>query len=165
MFSDINMPFAKIVVSTAAFVVASAMWKARVENQTVAKKKVISRDVIFNKAQMLNTDVTSSEKQGYIEIELHEQRIKSADESTDEQSLEIQRSILLECNGFAKESGFPVRTKHIVVHYHRVWEWINSRQIVMHQIHTNDNAADMLTKTVTTEKLKHWLSLIHLLSC
>ncbi|KAK3027969.1 hypothetical protein RJ639_039436 [Escallonia herrerae] len=69
-------------------------WKARVENQTgvkgyrlwdpVAKKKVISRDVVFNEAQMLNTNATSSERQGHtVEIELHEQRTKSTDESTD----------------------------------------------------------------------------------
>ncbi|KAK3040178.1 hypothetical protein RJ639_028428 [Escallonia herrerae] len=97
-------------------------WKARVENQTerskldpkskecifleyeegvkgyklwdpVAKKKVISRDVVFNEAQMLNTNATSSEGPGHtVEIELHEQRTKSTDESTDgstdEQSLE-----------------------------------------------------------------------------
>ncbi|KAK3030790.1 hypothetical protein RJ639_037171 [Escallonia herrerae] len=51
----------------------------------VAKKKVISRDVVFNEAHMLNTNATSSERQGHIvEIELHEQRTKSADESTDE---------------------------------------------------------------------------------
>ncbi|KAK3025021.1 hypothetical protein RJ639_044630 [Escallonia herrerae] len=59
----------------------------------VAKKRVISRDVVFNEAQMLNTDATSSKRQGHtVEIELHEQRTKSADESidgsTDEQSLE-----------------------------------------------------------------------------
>ncbi|KAK2998642.1 hypothetical protein RJ639_023717 [Escallonia herrerae] len=50
----------------------------------VAKKKVISRDVVFNEAQMLNTNATSSERQGHtVEIELHEQRTKSTDESTD----------------------------------------------------------------------------------
>ncbi|KAK3026865.1 hypothetical protein RJ639_041992 [Escallonia herrerae] len=55
----------------------------------VAKKRVISRDVVFNEAQMLNTNATSSERQGHtVEIELHEQRTKSTDESIDEQSLE-----------------------------------------------------------------------------
>ncbi|KAK2997449.1 hypothetical protein RJ639_025454 [Escallonia herrerae] len=50
----------------------------------VAKKKVISRDVVFNEAHMLNTNATSSERQGHtVEIELHEQRTKSTDESTD----------------------------------------------------------------------------------
>ncbi|KAK3012368.1 hypothetical protein RJ639_012260 [Escallonia herrerae] len=50
----------------------------------VAKKRVISRDVVFNEAQMLNTNTTSSERQGHtVEIELHE----STDGSTDEQSL------------------------------------------------------------------------------
>ncbi|KAK3009920.1 hypothetical protein RJ639_011490 [Escallonia herrerae] len=50
----------------------------------VAKKKVISRDVVFNEAQMLNTNATSSERKGHtVEIELHEQRTKSTDESTD----------------------------------------------------------------------------------
>ncbi|KAK3039079.1 hypothetical protein RJ639_028530 [Escallonia herrerae] len=59
----------------------------------VVKKWVISRDLIFNEAQMLDKDATSSERQGHtVEIELHEQRTKSTDESTDrstdEQSLE-----------------------------------------------------------------------------
>ncbi|KAK3037671.1 hypothetical protein RJ639_030615 [Escallonia herrerae] len=59
----------------------------------VAKKRMISRDVIFNEAQMLDRDVTFSERQGHtVEIELHEQRTKLADESTDgstdDQSLE-----------------------------------------------------------------------------
>ncbi|KAK3006047.1 hypothetical protein RJ639_017337 [Escallonia herrerae] len=59
----------------------------------VAKKRVISRDMVFNEAQMLNTNATSSERKGHtVEIELYEQRTKSTDESTDgftdEQSLE-----------------------------------------------------------------------------
>ncbi|KAK3028831.1 hypothetical protein RJ639_038658 [Escallonia herrerae] len=50
----------------------------------VAKKKVISKDVVLNEAQLLNTNATSSERQGHtVEIELHEQRTKSANESTD----------------------------------------------------------------------------------
>ncbi|KAK3042297.1 hypothetical protein RJ639_001892 [Escallonia herrerae] len=81
-----------------------------------------------------------------------------------------QRGVLLQCDSqsaldLAKNQVFHARTKHIDVRYHRVWEWINSKQIVVHKVHTNDNAADMLTKTVTTEKFKHCLSLIHLLSC
>ncbi|KAK2998998.1 hypothetical protein RJ639_023363 [Escallonia herrerae] len=244
-------------------------WKARVENQTgkklkyirsdngleykdeefllwdpVAKKRVISRDVVFNEAHMLNWDAASSKRQGHtVEIKLHEQRIKSADESrdgyADEQSLEDpeehssdswnlvkdreprstnygimfdcdgakgesttalstteaecmalteaakealwlkglveelgfkQRDVLLQCDSqsttnLAKNQVFHARTKRIDVHYHRVREWIISRQIVEHKVHTNDNATDMLTKTVTTEKFEHCLSLIHLLSC
>ncbi|KAK3038599.1 hypothetical protein RJ639_027262 [Escallonia herrerae] len=81
-----------------------------------------------------------------------------------------QRGVLLQCDSqsaldLAKNQVFHARTKHIDVRYHRVREWINSKQIVVHKVHTNDNAADMLTKTVTTEKFKHCLSLIHLLSC
>ncbi|KAK3021368.1 hypothetical protein RJ639_046001 [Escallonia herrerae] len=50
----------------------------------VAKKKVISRDVVFNEAQMLNMNATSRKRQGHtVEIKLYEQRTKSADESTD----------------------------------------------------------------------------------
>ncbi|KAK3001074.1 hypothetical protein RJ639_020290 [Escallonia herrerae] len=81
----------------------------------------------------------------------------------------MQRGVLLQCDSqsaldLAKNQVFHARTKHIDVRYHRVREWINSKQIVVHKVHTNDNAADMLTKTVTTEKFKHCLSLIHLLS-
>ncbi|KAK3010396.1 hypothetical protein RJ639_011710 [Escallonia herrerae] len=81
-----------------------------------------------------------------------------------------QRCVLLQCDSqsaldLAKNRVFHARTKHIDVRYHRVREWINSKQIVVHKVHTNDNAADMLTKIVTTEKFKHCLSLIHLLSC
>ncbi|KAK3026119.1 hypothetical protein RJ639_040791 [Escallonia herrerae] len=166
----------------------------------VAKKRVISRDVVFNEAQMLNTNATSSERQGHtVEIELHEQRTKSTDESTDgstdEQSLEdpeehpsdswnlvrdreplyynivnyggkymalteaAKEALWLKglCDNqsaldLAKNQVFHARTKHIDVHYHRVREWINSKEIVVHKVHTNDNAADMFTKTVTTEK-------------
>ncbi|KAK3029181.1 hypothetical protein RJ639_038733 [Escallonia herrerae] len=279
----------------------------------VAKKMVISRDVVFSEAHMFNTNATSSERQGHtVEIKLHEQRTKSTDESTDgstdEQSLEDpeehpsdswnlvrdrepllddgslllltlyvddmliaakrkshilhlkkllsrefdmkdlgsakkilgmeihrdrkagklwvrptlasclivmgqkvrflalwilimrgtwilgeymalteavkeelwlkglveelgfkQHGVLLQCDSqsaldLAKNQIFHARTKHIDVRYHRVWEWINSKEIVVHKVHTNDNAADMLMKTVTTEKFKHCLSLIHLLS-
>ncbi|KAK3027503.1 hypothetical protein RJ639_040218, partial [Escallonia herrerae] len=59
----------------------------------VAKKMAISRDVVFNEAQMLDRDATSSERQDHtVELELHKQRTKLANESTDgstdEQSLE-----------------------------------------------------------------------------
>ncbi|KAK2991311.1 hypothetical protein RJ640_024576 [Escallonia rubra] len=81
-----------------------------------------------------------------------------------------QRGVLLQCDSqsaldLAKNQVFHVRTKDIDVRYHRVREWINSKQIVVHKVHTNDNADDMLTKIVTTEKFKNCLSLIHLLSC
>ncbi|KAK3043426.1 hypothetical protein RJ639_002005 [Escallonia herrerae] len=81
-----------------------------------------------------------------------------------------QRGVLLQCDSqsvldLVKNQVFHARTKHIDVRYHRVREWINSKQIVVHKVHTNDNAADMLTKIITTEKFKHCLSLIHLLSC
>ncbi|KAK3024018.1 hypothetical protein RJ639_045038 [Escallonia herrerae] len=73
----------------------SELWHKRLGHlsEGVAKKRMISRDVIFNEEQMLDRDATSSERQGHsVEIELHEQRTKSADESTDgftdEQSLE-----------------------------------------------------------------------------
>ncbi|KAK3002993.1 hypothetical protein RJ639_019265 [Escallonia herrerae] len=66
---------------------------------------------------------------------------------------------------FAKNQAFHARTNHIDVRYHNVQEWINFKQIVLHKVHTNNNAADILTKTVTIEKFKHCLSLIHLLSC
>ncbi|KAK3032119.1 hypothetical protein RJ639_037423 [Escallonia herrerae] len=80
-----------------------------------------------------------------------------------------QHGVLLRCDSqnamdLAKNQVFHARTKHIDVCYHRVWEWINSRQIVLHKVHINDNAANMLTKTAMTEKFKHCVSLIHLLS-
>ncbi|KAK3007813.1 hypothetical protein RJ639_015205 [Escallonia herrerae] len=81
-----------------------------------------------------------------------------------------QRGVLLQCDSqstmnLAKNQVFHARTKHIDVRYHRVREWINSRQIIVHKVHTNDNVAETLTKTVTMENFKHCLSLIHLLSC
>ncbi|KAK3015280.1 hypothetical protein RJ639_005700 [Escallonia herrerae] len=40
----------------------------------VVRKRVISRDVLFNEAQMLDNDATSNERQGHtVEIELHEE--------------------------------------------------------------------------------------------
>lgn len=80
-----------------------------------------------------------------------------------------QNSVQIECDSqsalnLAKNQIFHARTKHIDVRYHRIREWVSSGGISLRKVHTKDNAADMLTKSVPTEKFKHCLNLIHFTS-
>ena len=65
----------------------------------------------------------------------------------------------------AKNQVYHARTKHIDVRFHKIRELIASGEIQLEKVHTADNAADMLTKPVTTEKFKHCLNLIHISRC
>ena len=81
-----------------------------------------------------------------------------------------QYVILLRCDSqravyLAKNLMYQACTKHIDVRYHRIRDWVNFSEIVFEKVHTDENAADMLTKPVTTEKFRHCLSLLNLTSC
>ncbi|KAM7513548.1 hypothetical protein LguiA_003131 [Lonicera macranthoides] len=78
--------------------------------------------------------------------------------------------ILLRCDSqsalyLAKNQVYHARTKHIDVRYHRVRDWVNSGEVVLEKVNTNENAADMLTKPITAEKFRHCLKLLNLTSC
>ncbi|KAM7464831.1 hypothetical protein LguiB_012393 [Lonicera macranthoides] len=81
-----------------------------------------------------------------------------------------EASILLRCDSqsalyLAKNQVYHARTKHIDVRYHRVRDWVNSGEVVLEKVNTDENAADMLTKPVTAEKFRHCLKLLNLTSC
>lgn len=81
-----------------------------------------------------------------------------------------QESVRLHCDSqsamhLAKNQVYHARTKHIDVWYHRVRDWVNSGEVLIEKVHTDENAADFLTKPVTTEKFRHCLKLLNLTSC
>jgi hypothetical protein len=57
------------------------------------------------------------------------------------------------------------RTKHIDVRFHKIRELLTTGQILLEKVHTSENAADMLTKPVTSDKFKHCLDLLHVSQC
>jgi hypothetical protein len=61
----------------------------------------------------------------------------------------------------AKNQVYHARTKHIDVRFHKIKELIVIGDIVLEKVHTLENAADMLTKLVTTAKFKHCLDLVN----
>uniref|UniRef100_A0A2N9GG47 CCHC-type domain-containing protein n=1 Tax=Fagus sylvatica TaxID=28930 RepID=A0A2N9GG47_FAGSY len=64
----------------------------------------------------------------------------------------------------AKNQVYHARTKHIDVRFHKIRELIVTGDIVLEKVHTLENAADMLTKPVTTTKFKHYLDLVNVSS-
>uniref|UniRef100_A0A2N9I2A4 Reverse transcriptase Ty1/copia-type domain-containing protein n=1 Tax=Fagus sylvatica TaxID=28930 RepID=A0A2N9I2A4_FAGSY len=64
----------------------------------------------------------------------------------------------------AKNQVYHARTKHIDVRFHKIRELIVTGDIILEKVHTIENAADMLTKPVTTAKFKHCLDLTNVCS-
>ena len=64
----------------------------------------------------------------------------------------------------AKNQVYHARTKHIDVRFHKIRELIVTGDIVLEKVHTSENAADVLTKSVTTAKFKHCLDLVNVSS-
>ena len=69
-----------------------------------------------------------------------------------------QEKFLLHCNNLsaihlAKNVSYHSRTKHIQRRYHYVRERVDENEFILAKIHTNDNGSDMLTKTLSMEKL------------
>lgn len=60
---------------------------------------------------------------------------------------------------------FHAWTKYIDVRYNKFWEIINEGPARLLKIHTNDNAVDMLTKPITSEKFKCCLDFIGATLC
>ena len=65
----------------------------------------------------------------------------------------------------AKNQVYHARTKRIDVRFHKISELFSSSELLLEKIHTFENAANMLTKPVTTEKFKHCLDLINISKC
>ena len=53
----------------------------------------------------------------------------------------------------SKNASFHCSSKHIDVRYHWIRDVLNSKQMQLEKVHTNDNGADKLTKVVMKEKL------------
>ena len=54
----------------------------------------------------------------------------------------------------SKHTCFHSRSKHIDVRYHWIRDVLNSKQMQLEKVHTNDNRADMLTKVMTRGNLE-----------
>ena len=81
-----------------------------------------------------------------------------------------QEGVVVKCDSqsaihLAKNQVFHARTKHIDVRYHRIRDWVEAGDIIVEKVHTNDNAADCLTKPVSAEKFKHCLDLLSVTAC
>ena len=82
----------------------------------------------------------------------------------------LQGGVQLYCDSqsaiyLAKNQVYHAKTKHIDVRFHKIRELVSSGELLLEKVHTSKNAADMLTKPVTTEKFKHCLNLINVSSC
>ncbi|KAE8707195.1 putative ribonuclease H protein [Hibiscus syriacus] len=64
----------------------------------------------------------------------------------------------------AKNQVYRARTKHIDVRFHKIRELVASGEILFQKVHTDENAVDMFTKPVTTDKFMHCLDLLSVLS-
>ncbi|KAL0331469.1 UNVERIFIED_CONTAM: hypothetical protein Sangu_1692400 [Sesamum angustifolium] len=56
-------------------------------------------------------------------------------------------------------------TKYIDVRYHEIRELIPSGEIILQKVHTSENAADMLTKSLTVNKFNYCVELLNVYSC
>ena len=54
----------------------------------------------------------------------------------------------------SKNSTFRSRSKHIDVRYHWIHDVLESKQLYLEKIHTNENGLDMLTKCLPKQKLE-----------
>ena len=76
-----------------------------------------------------------------------------------------QGGVQLHCDNqsaiyLAKHQVYHVSTKHIDVRFHQIRELIATGEIILKKIDTLENAVDMLTKPIFTNKFKHCLDLI-----
>ena len=73
---------------------------------------------------------------------------------------DVQGPVTLYCDNMssiqlANNPVFHARTKHIEVHYHYVREKVLAREIDMVYVNTNEQVADIFTKSLGVEK-EHW---------
>ena len=71
----------------------------------------------------------------------------------------VDYSVPLYCDNqsairLAENPVFHARTKHVEVHYHFIREKVLQEDIEMRQVKTNDQVADLFTKSLSTGKLE-----------
>ncbi|MCO5607774.1 hypothetical protein L7F22_061975 [Adiantum nelumboides] len=74
--------------------------------------------------------------------------------------LEIHQILVLHCDSqsaitLAKNLVFHSKTKHIEVRYHVVRNILATKRIELVKVHTDDNPADVLTKSLASERFTH----------
>ncbi|MCO5577787.1 hypothetical protein L7F22_031620 [Adiantum nelumboides] len=74
--------------------------------------------------------------------------------------LGIHQILVLHCDSqsaitLAKNSVFHSKTKHIEVRYHVVRDILATKRIELVKVHTYDNLADALTKSLASERFTH----------
>jgi hypothetical protein len=74
-----------------------------------------------------------------------------------------QGGVKLHCDSqsaiyLAKNQVYHAITKHFDVRFHKIRELLTTGHILLEKIDTSENAADMLTKPVTSDKFKHYLN-------
>ena len=62
-----------------------------------------------------------------------------------------------------RTNSITVRTKHMDIKFYFIIEQIEKQEVEVLKIHTNENAADMLTKVVTQTKFLKCLQTIRFL--
>jgi hypothetical protein len=65
----------------------------------------------------------------------------------------------------AKNHVYHARTKHIDVRFHKIRELLATSELLLKKIHTSENAADILTKSITADKFNQCLNLTNVSSC
>jgi hypothetical protein len=80
-----------------------------------------------------------------------------------------QRGVQMHCDSqsaiyLAKNQVYHARRKLIDVRFHKIRELIVTGDIVLEKVHTPENVADMLTKSVTVTKFKQCLDLVNVSS-
>ena len=60
----------------------------------------------------------------------------------------------------SKHQTFHERSKHVDVKLHFIRDEVNKGKVKIEKVSTEENAADMLTKTIPSSKLKHCLELV-----
>ena len=81
-----------------------------------------------------------------------------------------QEGLELHCDSqsathLAKNQVYHAKTKHIDMRYHTIREWIEEVKLNLIKVHAENNAANMMTKPVSTQKFKHCFNLINLSQC
>ena len=59
-----------------------------------------------------------------------------------------------------KNDMFQFKTKHVDIKYHFIRDVIAEGKIILEKVHTDENPADMLTKSLSNTKFKHCLDLV-----
>ena len=59
-----------------------------------------------------------------------------------------------------KNPVFHAKTKHIEVKYHFIREMLEKKLMKLVKVHTDDNPADLLTKSLPSEQFAHCRALV-----